>query len=58
MKTLKEQLFLLNPLYWPIWLALGCLWCITKLPYRWQMQIGRGFGKLFYLFGGKLKKNH
>ncbi len=28
------------------WLAAGLLWCITRLPYAWQLAIGRGLGRL------------
>ena len=28
------------------WLAAGQLWCITRLPYAWQLAIGRGLGVL------------
>jgi Kdo2-lipid IVA lauroyltransferase/acyltransferase len=28
------------------WLAAGLLWCTTRLPYAWQLAIGRGLGGL------------
>jgi KDO2-lipid IV(A) lauroyltransferase len=28
------------------WLAAGLLWCITRLPYAWQLAIGRNLGHL------------
>lgn len=34
------------PRYWPTWLALGLLWCITRLPYAWQLATGRMIGRL------------
>jgi KDO2-lipid IV(A) lauroyltransferase len=34
------------PRYWPTWLALGLLWCISRLPYSWQLHAGRIIGKL------------
>ena len=34
------------PRYWPTWLALALLWCITRLPYAGQLSIGRGLGRL------------
>ena len=34
------------PRYWPTWLLLGGLWGITRLPYAWQLAIGRGIGWL------------
>jgi KDO2-lipid IV(A) lauroyltransferase len=33
--------------YWPTWSGLGLLWCLSRLPYGWQLQIGRRLGKLF-----------
>ena len=32
--------------YWPTWLGLGVLWCLSRLPYAWQLRIGRLFGRL------------
>jgi KDO2-lipid IV(A) lauroyltransferase len=28
------------------WLAAGLLWCITRLPYAWQLAVGKGLGRL------------
>jgi KDO2-lipid IV(A) lauroyltransferase len=36
--------------YWPTWLGLGLLWCLTRLPYSWQTGIGRLLGNTFRLF--------
>ena len=33
--------------YWPTWSGLGLLWCLSRLPYGWQLTIGRQLGKLF-----------
>lgn len=38
----------LNPLYWPLWLIIGLLRLSVYLPYRAQLFIGRGIGKLIY----------
>ena len=32
--------------YWPTWLGLGLLWCLSRLPYAWQMGIGRLLGNI------------
>lgn len=53
---MKKNLRLLNPLYWPAWLALGILWLITRLPVSWQMQTGKALGGLLYVFPTKLKR--
>ena len=34
--------------YWPVWLGLGVLRGVSLLPYRWQLTLGRGFGRLMY----------
>jgi KDO2-lipid IV(A) lauroyltransferase len=36
--------------YWPTWGGLGLLWCLARLPYAWQLAIGRRIGKLFCRF--------
>jgi KDO2-lipid IV(A) lauroyltransferase len=36
-------------------LGLGCLWCITRLPYRWQIQVGRLIGKIIYVSSSGLR---
>jgi len=36
------------PKYWLTWLGLGFLWSSCQLPYRWQMGIGRGIGRLVH----------
>ncbi len=47
---------LVHPRYWPFWFGLGILRLITMLPYRVQLRIGRGIGRLIYLFPSKFKK--
>ncbi|WP_335342719.1 LpxL/LpxP family Kdo(2)-lipid IV(A) lauroyl/palmitoleoyl acyltransferase [Pseudidiomarina terrestris] len=44
-----EARFLL-PKYWLTWLAVGLLYFISWLPYKWQLAMGRGLGRLFYRF--------
>ena len=36
--------------YWLTWLSVGILYTISWLPYRWQLGMGRGLGRLFYRF--------
>lgn len=55
MSNIKKQLALANPLYWPAWFAIGLLWLITRLPKRLRLQLGKGIGKLIYLFPTQLK---
>jgi KDO2-lipid IV(A) lauroyltransferase len=37
--------------YWPTWLGLGLLWCLSRLPWTWQLGIGRRLGGLLRRFG-------
>lgn len=37
------------PRYWPTWLVIGLLWCLTRLPYTLQLTIGRLLGHLLRL---------
>lgn len=47
---------LLAPRYWPTWLGLGFLWCVTRLPYAVQMWTGAGIGRLAYLFARQRRR--
>lgn len=51
----KHTLELAAPKYWPSWFALGTVWVITRLPFRWQTVIGKSLGKLLYYFPTKIK---
>ena len=37
--------------YLPTWAGLGLLWCLSRLPYAWQLVIGRLLGRLLRRFG-------
>ncbi len=39
---------LLNPKYWPVWIAFGVLALLAQLPFKWQMWMGRKLGRLLY----------
>ena len=39
------------PRYWSTWLACALLWCVTRLPFGWQLAIGRLLGYCIYVFG-------
>ena len=47
--TLPSRLYL--PRYWPTWLMLGSLWCITRLPFAWQLVPGCIIGQLALRLG-------
>ena len=39
---------LLKPKHWPTWIGLGLIFAVVHLPYRWQLNIGKGIGLLAY----------
>lgn len=39
---------LYSPRHWPSWLLMGLGWLLSQLPYRLQMRIGSGLGRLAY----------
>ena len=47
---------LLTPRYWPLWGGIGLLWCLTRLPYRWQLVAGRQIGHLGYWLAPRRRK--
>jgi len=38
----------LAPRHWPTWMAVGLLRLLIRLPYRWQLRLGAGIGRLMY----------
>ncbi|RMD69352.1 MAG: lipid A biosynthesis lauroyl acyltransferase, partial [Gammaproteobacteria bacterium] len=40
---------LLKPRTWPTWAGLGLLYLLIRLPYPWQLALGRGLGRLLFL---------
>jgi KDO2-lipid IV(A) lauroyltransferase len=43
------------PRYWPTHLLLGFMWCLTRLPYSWQIGIGYALGIILYRFTRRRK---
>jgi KDO2-lipid IV(A) lauroyltransferase len=41
------------PRYWPTWLGVGTLWCLTRLPFALQVRTGRLLGHLARLFAAR-----
>ncbi|MFW1677873.1 LpxL/LpxP family Kdo(2)-lipid IV(A) lauroyl/palmitoleoyl acyltransferase [Pontibacter sp. JAM-7] len=39
----------LAPKYWPVWLGISLLWLLNRLPWRWQIRLGRLLGRLLFL---------
>ncbi len=48
MEKLQFRATLLHPRYWFTWLMFGFWWLLAQLPYRSQLWLGRGLGKLLY----------
>jgi KDO2-lipid IV(A) lauroyltransferase len=44
--TFKASFLL--PKYWPTWLMVGLLYALSWLPYRLQLWLGRGIGRLLF----------
>lgn len=44
---------LLHPRYWPTWLLFALWYLIAQLPYRWQLAMGRGVGRLMLRFASR-----
>ncbi|MGB1090657.1 MAG: lipid A biosynthesis acyltransferase, partial [Oceanobacter sp.] len=42
---------LLMPRYWPTWAGIGFLYLVTRLPFGWQLAVGRWIGLAFYAVG-------
>jgi KDO2-lipid IV(A) lauroyltransferase len=47
---------LLKPRYWPLWAGAGILWCMTRLPHRWQLAAGRQIGRIAYRFASRRRR--
>jgi Kdo2-lipid IVA lauroyltransferase/acyltransferase len=39
-----------GPRYWPMWVLLGCMHTVARLPSAWQRRVGLGFGRLLRHF--------
>lgn len=46
----------LSPRYWPLWLGLGALWLLTRLPYRALLVCGRVTGQFMYRFASERRR--
>lgn len=51
-RAYRFQRAFLHPRYWWVWLLIGALWLIGRLPMNWIVKIGRGIGRLFLKTGG------
>ncbi len=51
-----DFLILLMPRYWLTWLGLALLWLITRLPYRWQLGMGKRLGRIAYRFARRRRR--
>jgi Kdo2-lipid IVA lauroyltransferase/acyltransferase len=56
-KLLRIPLYrFLAPRYWMLWLALGCVYLVSCLPYRVAMSIGRALGRIAHFFSKRDKR--
>ena len=46
----------LGPRYWILWLALGCIYLGSRLPYRVTMALGRAIGRVAHFFSKRDKR--
>jgi KDO2-lipid IV(A) lauroyltransferase len=51
--TSQNTTKLYAPRYWPTWLGAALLWCLTRLPYGFQVWLGRGLGRLIMRVAAK-----
>ncbi len=47
---------LLTPRYWLLWAGVGVFWCLTCLPYQWQLATGRQLGRIGYRLAHRRRK--
>lgn len=48
--------YFLSPKYWPLWLLQLFFFLVCRLPYRFQLTIGKALGKLAFLLCGKWRR--
>lgn len=51
-----DFLTLLTPRYWVTWFSLALLWLLTRLPYAWQLTVGRSLGRIAYYIAKRRRK--
>jgi len=42
-----------HPRFWPVWLLIGLGWSVAQLPFRVQLALGRGLGRLIKLISAE-----
>ena len=56
-KLLRIPLYrFLAPRYWLVWVALGFVFLVSRLPYRMTMTIGRAVGRVAHFFSKRDKR--
>lgn len=50
----KKSFF--HPRYWSLWLAMGVLWLLIQLPFKWLKKLGAGIGRFLYYFAKSRRK--
>ncbi len=46
----------LAPKYWPTWLGVSVLYTLSWTPYKFQLALGRGIGRLLFKLGSSRKR--
>lgn len=50
----KKSFF--QPRYWSLWLAMGLLWLLIQLPFKWLKKLGAAIGRFLYYFAKSRRK--
>lgn len=50
----KKSFF--QPRYWSLWLAMGVLWLLIQLPFKWLKKLGAAIGRFLYYFAKSRRK--
>ncbi|AZS50900.1 lipid A biosynthesis lauroyl acyltransferase [Entomomonas moraniae] len=50
----KKSFF--QPRYWSLWLAIGVLWLLIQLPFKWLKKLGAAIGRFLYYFAKSRRK--
>lgn len=52
----RFRISFLYPRYWSLWLGLGLLWLLVRLPYPCLIRLGRGLGRVLFRLAGSRRR--
>ena len=55
-QTEKDKYPKWSPRYWLAYIAIALIWCISLLPYRALLCLGKGLGWLLFVVDGRMRK--